>query len=389
MRIAPCIGVLLSATVLGGCAHLGHQGDDESILGDKTYEPAQLFRDFKTVATQLTVDEQASKDDPYGDAPAKKYLNQGITLSNMACQTWLSALGKNDRDTQYGKNLLNIAGSLILGLAGVNGASSSSLAKGALGLTAANAAVDAYRADILQGVISDIEPKIREGRTLSAAKARGDEGPRTYFLVKEYLVEYHATCSSNEIKRLLSTSLKEVKYSFDQATLTDAVTTATAAKDNADLFQAIFGQRGSFDDPTLVEIYGLLTGQAEVAETIAPVSPLASMAKTEYDKAANKSAIQLKLANLATSKDLPTKLKALIKERAAKQVAETKLKQELIQQGQATPNDIDSAVKLDTFIRQQTLDRPTKQLIEQYREAQRLQPAAPARRLFPSITPMR
>lgn len=221
MRIATCIGVLFTASLVSGCGHLGHQ-EDESILTDKTYEPVQLFRDFKTVATQLAADERKSKGDAYGEKPAKKYLDQGITLSNMACQTWLSALGKNDRDTQYGKNLLNIAGSLILGLAGINGASSSSLAKGALGLTAANAAIDAYRADILQGVISDIEPKIREGRTLSAAKARGDEGPRNYFLVKEYLVEYHATCSSNEIKRLLSTSLKEVKYSFDQATLTDA-----------------------------------------------------------------------------------------------------------------------------------------------------------------------
>jgi hypothetical protein len=400
------IPAVLGAAILllAGCVSAGQPGDTlrKWSRADRTYEPTQLFYDLDTAASQLQASEQSSANDPYNAVPARTYLDDGVTLSNMACQSWLTALGKTDRDTQHAKNVLNIVGSLLLGLAGINGASSSSLAKGALGLTSANAFIDAYRADILQGVISEIEPKIRDARRLSVDAAYGTEAPKNYYAVRRYLVAYHATCSSNEIKRLLSASLKEVKYSFEPATVADAARAADAANQTADLFHMIFNESGTFSDDALLDLYGLLVAGA-TAETIGTPLPIATLAADKVaalgdDDAAKKEAVIVKLARIGAIRDLDSKLKVLIKEHAdavatAKENeahSEQALKQTLRTLG-ASDSQLDTRQKLLREARNKTAENPD---IQRYVEDLQKAPLI-ARRfrsattLIPSIVPNR
>jgi hypothetical protein len=167
----------------------------------------------------------AQNNDP---AAIAKYVQSGLTMSNISCDMWLVSLGRTDRDTSFFKDVLNIVGNLILGISGINGANPGSLARGNLFLGAANAGVDAYRNEFLMGVISDIEVKIKSGRKL-AEQALLDDMPRDVEIAKRRLLEYHDTCTPTAIKDLLKTSLAQVAYQRPDTSLTNPLNDARAS----------------------------------------------------------------------------------------------------------------------------------------------------------------
>jgi hypothetical protein len=167
------------------------------------------------------------------------YVQSGITMSDLACYAWLDTLGKSDRDVSFFKNMFNIVGNLIIGVAGINGANSDSLARGALGLSAANASVEAFQNEILLGSIPDIEDKLREGRNISAAYFLANM-PTQFDQAHRGLIEYHRTCSSNAIKSLLKTALSKVKYVAPDTTLAGPIAQAESDSVAASLYKLMF-----------------------------------------------------------------------------------------------------------------------------------------------------
>jgi hypothetical protein len=222
-----CIGILLT-----GCSSLAEK---------KTpYEPSQdKFADLAQAATRL----EASRTEAQSNAGAvSEYLDAGVSLSNVACEIWFTGLARTERDTTLTKDLMNVVGNFILGVAGINGASPTSLGRGALGLSAANTAFEVYRADVLLGSIEDLRTKIRDDRKVAedALLARTDI---TYDAAMRRLLEYHHLCSVERIKVLLSTSLANVKFErpdttlatpIDKAKATALVTTLKAQIGNVD-----------------------------------------------------------------------------------------------------------------------------------------------------------
>ena len=179
-----------------------------------------------------------------GEAPddPKKltdYVQSGITMSDLACYAWLDTLGKSDRNASFFKNIFNIVGNLIIGVAGINGANSDSLARGALGLGAANAMVETFQNEILLGSIPDIEDKLREGRNISAAYFLANM-PTQFDQAHRGLIEYHRTCSSNAIKSLLKTALSKVKYAAPDTTLAGPIAQAESDLVEAGLYKLMF-----------------------------------------------------------------------------------------------------------------------------------------------------
>lgn len=167
------------------------------------------------------------------------YVQAGLTMSNVACDAWLVSLGKSDRDVGFFKNMLNIVGNLIIGISGINGASPSSLARGALALGASNASIDAYRNDFLMGVASDIETKVKSGRKLSEQMLL-ETGPVHYQEAKRRLLEYHDQCTPTAIKELLKTSLAQVAYARPDVTLGREINEARASLLAAQLYAAMY-----------------------------------------------------------------------------------------------------------------------------------------------------
>jgi|GEM_PF-3586085 len=186
------------------------------------------------------------------------YVQAGITISDISCDAWLAVLGRSDRNTNLFKDVLNIVGNLIIGVSGINGASSTSLARGALGLSAANASVDAFRNEILLGSMMEIEKKMKEGRRISAAFFV-ENIPTQFDDAVRKMGEYHDICSTTEIQNLLKTSLAHVKYVAPDTSLTDSIDSASADLLSAALYSMIYkpGDPGAVGSLSRDSVYGL------------------------------------------------------------------------------------------------------------------------------------
>jgi hypothetical protein len=222
-------------------------------LWSRTYEPENKFRDITAAANRYQQAEvNAARDPKLLDI----YVRSGIVLSDITCEAWLGTLGRVERNSNFYKDMLNIVGNLILGISGINGAHPSSLARGALALSAANATVDAVKDEIVMGVISDIEAKVREGRKVSAATIR-ESNPLYLDDARAMLLAYHADCSPNAVKVLLKTSLASVKYVQPDLTLGQAKNKASSdllvAKLGSDMFGVDTDQ--TLSDRTLYKLY--------------------------------------------------------------------------------------------------------------------------------------
>jgi len=234
-------GAFVSAILIGaGEAHAEN-------WWDKTYQPERAFLDEFDRSKQRF---EKARDDAFDrNVRVDRYVQSGITMSDLACDAWLDMLGRSDRDASVFKDVVNIVGNLILGVSGINGASSSTLARGTLGLSAVNASVDAYRHEVILGSISDIQAKIKEGRAISA-QTLVEHLPTDPEVAKRRLREYNDGCSPAAIKVLLRAGLAAVKYAPPDVTLglsADTVAAMAAAKQLAGRMYA------SLDDPALVD----------------------------------------------------------------------------------------------------------------------------------------
>lgn len=207
------------------------------------YGPTNAIADLTTSMTRFKELEKSVLPTALGDqmtaANARGYIQAGVTMSNIACDTWLTALGRSERDTGFFKNVLNIVGNLILGISGINGASSDALARGALFLGASNAAIDAYKSDFLMGVISEIKPKVREAREIGERTILADV-PTSYHEAQRRLLEYHDLCSPEAIQRLLKTSLSFARYAPPDTTLASETNEARSQVLADQIYRALY-----------------------------------------------------------------------------------------------------------------------------------------------------
>lgn len=189
------------------------------------YEPDQgKFADLEEAARRFGEYKTAEQSSPL---EIQRYLDSGVTLSNTACELWFTDLAKTERDTTLNKNLMNVVGNFILGIAGINSTNPATIGKGALGLSAANTAFEVYRADVLLGDIEEIRAKIREDRTVAedSLMARTDI---SFDTARRRLLEYHQLCSVERIKVLLKTSLSAVKFERPDLSLSSPTDKAKA-----------------------------------------------------------------------------------------------------------------------------------------------------------------
>ncbi|MBC7860129.1 MAG: hypothetical protein H7Z39_15445 [Burkholderiaceae bacterium] len=241
--------VALAALMVPLPSHAGFLG-----FGD-SYEQSQELVTLKVSGERFGNEEKKFlPNGTGGDMTA--YLKSGIVLSDHSCAIWLTGLGRADRDVGFAKDIMNIVGNVILGISGINGADPSHLARGSLSLAAGNAAVDTYRNDIIQGSISDIEAKMKEGRRISAATIKTNI-PTDFDDARGMLLEYHGSCSAMTIKNMLKTSLSAVKYAPADITLTDPIKNAQIMQLTLRLVNDMYGPHSGMvlGDELLYQLY--------------------------------------------------------------------------------------------------------------------------------------
>lgn len=215
----------------------------------RSYAPDQPINKFKEASDRFDEADKAAATSESIENNGK-YLRSGIVLSNLACTMWLDTLGRADRDASFAKDIMNIVGNLIIGVAGINGANPNSLARGSLALAAGNGSIDAFKNEVILGALADIEAKLNEGRQITAATIKANTPP--YFDdAKAMLLAYHRDCSPNAVKILLKTSLAAVKYEPANTSLNEAVNKAKITGYTAQLLRDIFpgdGNKGVSED---------------------------------------------------------------------------------------------------------------------------------------------
>ncbi len=301
---------------------------------DRSYQPEQFFDDL--TATQARYNAKHA-DAANNGVHLMEYAQAGITLSDVGCDIWLQSLGYADRNTGFFKDILNIVGNMILGVAGINGANPASLARGSVVLAAGNASIDGFRNEIILGTISDIESKLKEGRRTSAQYFI-EHLPSSYDETKRRLSEYHDSCSPTAIKALLKTSLSAVKYVAPDTSLSSPIDQAKSDVLADTLYADMYGTGGigSFSGDTLYKLY-----VTQIAMTGTTTSDLVSsmkndpyitvVGKTFAEK--NKDSRITILHKIAELRGYPAKLQADIQKEASQKAAKNveKAQEEIVQ----------------------------------------------------------
>lgn len=220
-------------------------------------EHANAFElEYKCMLARHLSDKDTPPSCASGDS-LELYMNAGITLSDLACTNWLNYLEREDARVSYAKDIFNIVGNLIAGIAGVNGSSSESLAKGSFLLSAGNAGIDSYKANFFLGVIPDIKIKMTEKRRILQEQIENEvHDYEDFFVAQRILNEYHDSCSRSSISNLLSTSLQNSKYEYKPATYVSSQDRIRSTLKNEQLYELIYpGVSGSFSNETLYGLY--------------------------------------------------------------------------------------------------------------------------------------
>ncbi|RFB72945.1 hypothetical protein DZB54_01035 [Herbaspirillum sp. 3R-3a1] len=305
---------------------------------DDSYEPKQPFDDYaKQEENFIAIDEKAR----LKKVALMDYAQAGITLSDSSCKLWISSLGRADRDSGFFKNILNIAGNLILGIAGINGANPSSLAKGSLGLSAGNASIDTFKNDIIIGAIEEVGKKMSEGRELTA-KNFTSQLPANYDEIKRWLINYHQGCSRQTIKDILKSGLDAVKYVLPDTSLASPIDQAKGDILTTTLYADMYGAGsiGKFSDDSLYKLYVIeifAPGASLTSDSINSIKndPFIKILATNFESK-NKDARIATLDSIAEYRGYKSRLKAALdKEVTDKKAAETATAQQAVDQAAA------------------------------------------------------
>ena len=209
----------------------------------------------------------------------QQYVQSAMTLSDKACNVWLDIMGQEDVNTSHLKDIMNIVGNLLLGIAGINGSSPENLARGSLFLSAGNASIEAYKANILLGVIDEIRIKLEELRKISARNIELNISLITdYFSAQRIIMDYHGTCSRHSIADILKKSLQNSEYKSPDTSLSSIIGESKALAKSGEMHELIFEERGTIDNDTLYQLYLVYIVKEKKEED------LAGLAKTISEK---------------------------------------------------------------------------------------------------------
>lgn len=290
-----------AAAFLGGCSNLPTKFDPRDLetcswgTGGKCREVDR----YQAASSHTQEGVKKLVVETWTELEVKQLVEAGISLSDRACDNWLRDLEHSDRRLGLGKDFINIVANAAAGLAGLNGASAKSLGQAAILLGGVNAGFDAYRTDVILGVIPKIRKKLEEGRGVArenlktaienlmipGADARAYDRLEVakFDTATRLLRDYHETCSAGEIQALLETSLANVKYVARDSTIEDAASQARIRVASTALRAGITGHAAS-DDLSSDVLYGLWLLQF-VPETDRSSAPFTMYASTVEVKA--------------------------------------------------------------------------------------------------------
>lgn len=163
---------------------------------------------------------------PNDDTAAQAYVNRGINYSRLACAKYLDDLSSNDNKLGFGRDEFNVAVVLATGLLGINGASSDTFSRLALGTAAVNSSIELYQNYFLLGPDSDVIVKLVKD-TMKEMVDEIQENPATTFdQAYAYLYSYSDVCSSRNIRYMVREAIKNAKVKIVGAEVDDAAAEA-------------------------------------------------------------------------------------------------------------------------------------------------------------------
>lgn len=255
-----CRTFLVAWAVLGtsGCAMIGPQAPIEL--------PA-LFTDLGEDITRFNKMGEAARAPAAQPSHVRDFRKAGASLSDTVCDGWLDALHRTDREVAYAKDIMNIVANAFLGIGGVNRINPVDIGRANIVLGAANASIDTFRAEFIQGAIPKIKTKIKEARTL-ALQALEALDPTEYDKARRALSEYHGTCSSIAIKNLVETSLQAVRYARPDPKADEAYKDTQEAVAARVVYSIVFGRTGAFDPEQLFRFWVVWMSGLESGSTL-------------------------------------------------------------------------------------------------------------------------
>ncbi|MGR5475214.1 hypothetical protein ACPV5T_19035 [Vibrio astriarenae] len=148
---------------------------------------------------------------------AREYLSMGMALSKTVCFKYLDDLEAYQNNTNFTQSEIGVLAVLATGVMGINGASSDSFSRLALGTAALNSSVDLYRNHYLLGPDSDvIIGMVKRAMDLAEVDIKESRNPPNNFIeAYELLTSYSIICSDSEIRRLVRSSVEKANLIVD------------------------------------------------------------------------------------------------------------------------------------------------------------------------------
>jgi hypothetical protein len=189
-----------------------------STSGDRPSEFDQFY------AIERKLNDPADKDDK--EKLLRRYVEQGIVLSNNVCDTWFNLLERAQANTQFWKNNSVITAATATTIMGAADAAAREIAIVAAGFAGINAGFENFQSTFLFSPnMQTVRKRIAESREQAvSAKFRSTSNPITsYEVAKAELLKYHQLCSGSEIKNLIQSAVDIAGYEFDATTWTTKI----------------------------------------------------------------------------------------------------------------------------------------------------------------------
>ncbi|MCG7655900.1 hypothetical protein MHN00_20375 [Alteromonas sp. Cnat2-8] len=197
-----CIAVCTSL-VIGGCAN--HPVNSDRFISedhmDGTANPAEGY------ATYLDAKRQINSPDPDKET-LKRFVEQGSMLTYQNCLSTVEGIANNSHQMSYTKDQYLVGSVLATGLLAINGASTETIERLALGSSFLVSSLELYQNYYLMGPdAASVVDLVRKAMNKQLDYAL-EQSPHTFYKAAKIILDLSYVCSSVQINQMVADSIR-------------------------------------------------------------------------------------------------------------------------------------------------------------------------------------
>lgn len=197
-----CIAVFTSL-VIGGCAN--HPVNSDKYISedhmDGTANPAEGY------ATYIDAKEQIGEDDP-DEEILRRFVEQGSMLTYQNCLSTVEGIANNSHQMSYTKDQYLVGSVLATGLLAINGASTETIERVALGSSFLVSSLELYQNYYLMGPdAASVVDLVRKAMNKQLDYAL-EQSPDSFYEAAKVILDLSYVCSSVQINQMVADSIR-------------------------------------------------------------------------------------------------------------------------------------------------------------------------------------